>query len=133
MNEELYNLLEECQMVLSAVVVEGESAHSANAALLLAQIIQEIGRQEDMAEHDFDPDDPVGNIIGAVIPKKEVRPPLKFADVHPEVLEAVYSACDSAEDGNLSGWEIDLIESRIVKNHHHARLLSANDLEEKND
>lgn len=135
MNEELYDLLEECQMVLSAVVVEAESQHAPNAAMLLAEIIQCIGRLEDMAEHEgvFDPDDPVGNIIGAVIPKKEVRKPIAFADIHPEVLEAVYSACDSAEDQNLSEWEIDLIASRIVKNHHGARLLSANDLKDTDD
>lgn len=130
MEEEIIDLLEECQMVLSAIVVEGTSEHATNAGIMLAQIVQSIGRMDDMAEHEFDPSDPAGNIVAAVIPKKQVREPMKFADIHPAVLEAVYSACDSAEDGNLSGWEIDLIESRIVTHHSNARLLSGNDMKE---
>lgn len=133
MDETFFDLMEECQMVLSAIVLEGTSEHSKNAAIMLSQIIQDIGRWEDMESREYDPEDPANNIVSAVIPKGELLDALEMSDLHESVINAVCSACDSAERGTLAGWELDLIESRIVKHHSIARHKKPEQKKEENE
>ena len=56
----------------------------------------------------------------------KIRQILEFEGIDPSVLEAVYSACDSAENNKLEEWESDLIITRIVEKHSGARKLAHN-------
>lgn len=133
MDEAFFDLMEECQMVLSAIVLEGTSAHTTSAAIMLSQIIQDIGRREDMESREYDPDDPANNIVSAVIPKGELLAPLEITDLHESVVNAVCSACESAERGTLAEWELDLIDSRIVTHHSIARHKKPQEQEKENE
>lgn len=123
MIDDIMATLEECKEIFAELVLEGEIVTMDRLATGLALITQLESR---LNYGDIDLEDVETNAAVSILQKnlgaaKEV---FKFENIDPSVLEAVYSACDSAETGTLSGWEMDLIESRIVTAHGGKTLLT---------
>lgn len=125
MIDDIAVVLEECKMIFAELVLDGEIVTMDRLATGLATIAQ-LEQRLAFGDDDLDEDNAsmaTVDILTRSLADKKIA--FQFADIAPEVLEAVYSACDSAEDNDLQGWEIDLIESRIVERHGGKKLLKS--------
>lgn len=120
--DHLISTIEFAKDAISEILIDGELVTTDKLAVALAMLVQLESRyQEGIYEEDF-----VSNPTVALLSKRVPKDELTFEGIDPSVLEAVYSACDSAENNQLEEWESDLIITRIVEKHSGARKLAHN-------